>query len=99
MLKSDALPDEISTTLGDQNIRLFAGRPACEPCRVVRWMVRPRGRLAGCLPWSLMGMGVLDLRYRHVDVFSRRALQGNGLGVVLDAEHLPPAGRQGPTRE
>jgi predicted PhzF superfamily epimerase YddE/YHI9 len=38
-----------------------------------------------------MGVGVLHLRYRHVDVFSRRALQGNGLVVVLDAEHLPAA--------
>jgi trans-2,3-dihydro-3-hydroxyanthranilate isomerase len=34
---------------------------------------------------------VLDLGYRHVDVFSRRALQGNGLVVVLDAENLSTA--------
>jgi trans-2,3-dihydro-3-hydroxyanthranilate isomerase len=46
-----------------------------------------------------MGVGVLDLRYRHVDVFSRRALQGNGLVVVLDAEHLPAAVMQDLTRE
>jgi predicted PhzF superfamily epimerase YddE/YHI9 len=35
---------------------------------------------------------VLDLGYRHVDVFSRRALQGNGLVVVLDAENLGTGG-------
>jgi trans-2,3-dihydro-3-hydroxyanthranilate isomerase len=45
------------------------------------------------------GWSVLDLRYRHVDVFSRRALQGNGLVVVLDAEHLPTAVMQELTRE
>jgi trans-2,3-dihydro-3-hydroxyanthranilate isomerase len=42
---------------------------------------------------------VLDLGYRHVDVFSRRAMQGNGLVVVLDAEHLPTAVMQELTRE
>jgi trans-2,3-dihydro-3-hydroxyanthranilate isomerase len=42
---------------------------------------------------------VLDLGYRHVDVFSRRALQGNGLVVVLDAEHLSTAVMQELTRE
>lgn len=42
---------------------------------------------------------MLDLDYRHVDVFSRRALQGNGLVVVLDAEHLPTAVMQELTRE
>jgi len=42
---------------------------------------------------------VLDLGYRHVDVFSRRALQGNGLVVVLDAENLSTAVMQGLTRE
>ena len=31
---------------------------------------------------------MLDLEYRHVDVFSRRALRGNGLLVVLDAASL-----------
>ena len=46
-----------------------------------------------------MGWGVLDLGYRQVDVFSRRALQGNGLVVVLDAEHLPAAVMQEVTRE
>jgi PhzF family phenazine biosynthesis protein len=46
-----------------------------------------------------MGVGVLDLRYRHVDVFSRRALQGNGLVVVLDAEHLPATVTQDLTGE
>lgn len=46
-----------------------------------------------------MGLGVLDLAYRHVDVFSRRALQGNGLVVVLDAENLSPAMMQQLTRE
>jgi PhzF family phenazine biosynthesis protein len=44
-------------------------------------------------------VGVLDLRYRHVDVFSRRALQGNGLVVRLDAGHLPAAVMQDLTRE
>jgi hypothetical protein len=38
---------------------------------------------------------VLDLGYRHVDVFSRRALQGNGLVVVLDAQDLSAAMDQG----
>jgi trans-2,3-dihydro-3-hydroxyanthranilate isomerase len=42
---------------------------------------------------------VLDLGYRHVDVFSRRALQGNGLVVVLDAEDLCTAVMQQLTRE
>jgi trans-2,3-dihydro-3-hydroxyanthranilate isomerase len=42
---------------------------------------------------------VLDLSYRHVDVFSRRALQGNGLVVVLDAESLSTAVMQRLTRE
>ena len=42
---------------------------------------------------------MLDLGYRHVDVFSRRALQGNGLVVVLDAETLSPAVMQQLTRE
>jgi trans-2,3-dihydro-3-hydroxyanthranilate isomerase len=42
---------------------------------------------------------VLDLDYRHVDVFSRRALQGNGLVVVLDAENLSTAVMQQLTRE
>ena len=44
-------------------------------------------------------MGVLDLGYRHVDVFSRRPLQGNGLVVVLDAENLSTAVMQELTRE
>jgi hypothetical protein len=34
---------------------------------------------------------VLELEYRHVDVFSRRALRGNGLVVVLNAASLPAA--------
>jgi trans-2,3-dihydro-3-hydroxyanthranilate isomerase len=42
---------------------------------------------------------MLDLEYRHVDVFSRHALQGNGLVVVLDAEHLPTVVMQEVTRE
>ena len=42
---------------------------------------------------------MLDLGYRHVDVFSRRAFQGNGLVVVLDAESLSPAVMQELTRE
>ena len=42
---------------------------------------------------------MLDLGYRHVDVFSRRALQGNGLVVVLDAEQLPVTVMQELTRE
>ncbi len=48
---------------------------------------------------SLIGVRVLDLGYWHVDVFSRRALQGNGLVVVLDAEHLSTAVMQELTRE
>ena len=42
---------------------------------------------------------MLDLGYWHVDVFSRRALHGNGLVVVLDAEHLSTAVMQELTRE
>ena len=42
---------------------------------------------------------MLDLGYRHVDVFSRRALRGNGLVVVLDAEHLSAEVMQELTRE
>ena len=34
---------------------------------------------------------MLDLEYRHVDVFRRRALRGNGLVVVLNAASLPAA--------
>jgi PhzF family phenazine biosynthesis protein len=44
-------------------------------------------------------LGVLDLGYRHVDVFSRRAFQGNGLVVVLDAENLSTTVMQELTRE
>ena len=44
-------------------------------------------------------MAVLDLGHRLVDVFSRRALQGNGLVVVLDAEHLSTAVMHQLTRE
>jgi PhzF family phenazine biosynthesis protein len=42
---------------------------------------------------------MLDLEYRHVDVFSRRALRGNGLLVVLNAASLPAAVMQDVTRE
>lgn len=42
---------------------------------------------------------MLDLGYRHVDVFSRHALQGNGLVVVLDAENLSTAVMHQLTRE
>ena len=42
---------------------------------------------------------MLDLEYRHVDVFSRRALRGNGLVVVLGAADLPAAVMQDVTRE
>ena len=42
---------------------------------------------------------MLDLEYRHVDVFSRRALRGNGLVVVLGAAGLPAAVMQDVTRE
>ena len=42
---------------------------------------------------------MLDLEYRHVDVFSRRALAGNGLVVVLDTAGLPGAVMQEVTRE
>jgi trans-2,3-dihydro-3-hydroxyanthranilate isomerase len=43
--------------------------------------------------------GVLDLGFWHVDVFSRRALQGNGLVVVGEADGLSTAVMQGVTRE
>jgi len=42
---------------------------------------------------------VLDLEYRHVDVFSRRAFRGNGLVVVLGAGGLSTAAMQVLTRE
>ena len=42
---------------------------------------------------------MLDLAYRHVDVFARRALEGNGLVVVLDAARLSAAVMQQVTRE
>jgi trans-2,3-dihydro-3-hydroxyanthranilate isomerase len=42
---------------------------------------------------------VLDLGFWHVDVFSRRALQGNGLVVVGEADDLSAAVMQGVTRE
>ena len=42
---------------------------------------------------------LLDLEYRHVDVFSRRALRGNGLVVVLNAAGLPATVMQDVTRE
>ena len=42
---------------------------------------------------------MLDLEYRHVDVFSRQALRGNGLVVVLNAASMPAAVMQDVTRE
>jgi trans-2,3-dihydro-3-hydroxyanthranilate isomerase len=42
---------------------------------------------------------VITLEYRHVDVFSRLAFQGNGLVVVLDAAKLSPELMQAITRE
>jgi trans-2,3-dihydro-3-hydroxyanthranilate isomerase len=42
---------------------------------------------------------VITLEFRHVDVFSRRAFQGNGLVVVLDSEGLSPELMQAVTRE
>src|SRR2546423_5551649 len=42
---------------------------------------------------------MLDVEYRHVDVFSRRAFRGNGLMVVLDAGGLSTAAMQDLTRE
>ena len=42
---------------------------------------------------------MLDLEYRHVDVFSRQALRGNGLVVVLGASGLPASVMQDVTRE
>src|SRR6266496_1821592 len=69
---------------GDQRVRLYAGQPACEPCRGGPVDVSSAGRPGGRFwPWARWGVGVLDLGYRQVDVFSRRALQGNGLAVVL----------------
>jgi trans-2,3-dihydro-3-hydroxyanthranilate isomerase len=43
--------------------------------------------------------GMLDLGFWHVDVFSRRALQGNGLVVVGEADGLSTAVMQEVTRE
>jgi len=42
---------------------------------------------------------VITLEFRHVDVFSRRAFQGNGLVVVLDSDELSPELMQAATRE
>ncbi len=42
---------------------------------------------------------MITLEYQHVDVFSRRAFQGNGLVVVLDAEELSAELMQAVTRE
>jgi hypothetical protein len=42
---------------------------------------------------------MLELEYQHVDVFSRRALRGNGLVVVLNAASLPAVIMQDVTRE
>ncbi len=42
---------------------------------------------------------MLTLQYRHVDVFSRRAFDGNGLVVVLDAAGLSSGLMQVVTRE
>ena len=42
---------------------------------------------------------MLDLPYYHVDVFSTRALRGNGLVVVLEADKLSTALMQAVTRE
>ena len=42
---------------------------------------------------------MLDLEYRHVDVFSRTAFQGNGLVVVLGADGLATDLLQELTRE
>lgn len=42
---------------------------------------------------------MITLEFRHVDVFSRRAFQGNGLVVVLDAEEISAELMQAVTRE
>ena len=42
---------------------------------------------------------MLTLAYRHVDVFSRYACQGNGLVVVPGADGLPTMVQQQLTRE
>ena len=42
---------------------------------------------------------MITLEFRHVDVFSRRAFQGNGLVVVLGSEALSPEQMQAITRE
>lgn len=42
---------------------------------------------------------MLTLEFQHVDVFSQRAFQGNGLVVVLDAEELSVELMQAVTRE
>jgi len=44
-------------------------------------------------------LDLIDLEYQHVDVFSRRALRGDGLVVVLGAADLPAAVMQDVTRE
>src|SRR5580704_8257252 len=56
-----------------------------------------RGRAATVA--RMRELDLLDLEYRHVDVFSRRALRGNGLVVVLGASGLPAAVMQDVTRE
>jgi predicted PhzF superfamily epimerase YddE/YHI9 len=55
--------------------------------------------------WSLpfwkrtLDLVMIDLEYRHVDVFSQQALGGNGLTVVLDSSALSSETMQNLTRE
>ena len=61
--------------------------------------VTVKGRLGGPVTVArVREIVMLDLEYRHVDVFSRRALRGNGLIVVLNAASMPAAVMQDLTR-
>src|SRR6516162_2833787 len=59
------------------------GRPGRARGRVCR-----HGQSAPASVAQVRKIIMLDLEYRHVDVFSRRALRGNGLVVVLNAARL-----------
>jgi hypothetical protein len=68
--------------------------------RVTAGRVAVAGRVGGPDTVArVMEIVMLDLEYWHVDVFSRRALRGNGLVVVLNAASLPATVMQDVTRE
>jgi PhzF family phenazine biosynthesis protein len=78
----------------------FLTVPALNPPAPSAPSVTVKGRLGGPATVArVREIVMLDLEYRHVDVFSRRALRGNGLMVVLNAASMPAAVMQDLTRE